>query len=174
MIAISENTSLVFRLHLALFRLVGLSKRKIIGPSLTAFTGFPFALVFTWTFSECVTLRWPTTVTAKANHSREKQITRGKSISLTVKANSVTVKQIRSRQIQIRSRQKQFAHGKSKSLTAKANRSRQKQIRSRQNQINSECDIFIAEVIHHALFTAKGIGFTHRLFSIDPRFASYC
>ena len=33
--------------HLALFRLVGLSKRKIIEPSLTAFTGFPFALVFT-------------------------------------------------------------------------------------------------------------------------------
>ena len=31
--------------HLALFRLVGLSKRKIIEPSLTAFTGFPFALV---------------------------------------------------------------------------------------------------------------------------------
>ena len=33
--------------HLALFRLVGLSKRKIIEPSLTAFTGFSFALVFT-------------------------------------------------------------------------------------------------------------------------------
>ena len=45
---------LVFLLHLALFRLVGLSKRKIIEPSLTAFTGFPFALVFTCTFSECV------------------------------------------------------------------------------------------------------------------------
>ena len=37
---------LVFRLLLALFRLVGLSKRRIIEPSLTAFTGFPFALVF--------------------------------------------------------------------------------------------------------------------------------
>ena len=95
MIAISENTSLVFRLHLALFRLVGLSKRKIIEPSLTALTGFPFALVFTWTFSECATLRWPTTVTAKANQSRQKQITRGKL--------------------------KQIAHGKSKSLTAKTN-----------------------------------------------------
>ena len=32
---------LVFLLHLALFRLVGLSKRKIIKPPLTAFTGFP-------------------------------------------------------------------------------------------------------------------------------------
>ena len=31
--------------HLTLFRLVGLSKRKIIEPYLTAFTGFPFALV---------------------------------------------------------------------------------------------------------------------------------
>ena len=31
--------------HLALFRLVGLSKRNIIEPSLTAFTGFPFAHV---------------------------------------------------------------------------------------------------------------------------------
>ena len=30
---------LVFLLHLALFRLLGLSKRKIIEPSLTAFTG---------------------------------------------------------------------------------------------------------------------------------------
>ena len=40
---------LVFLLHLALFRLVGLSKRKIIEPSLTAFIGFPFALVFTFT-----------------------------------------------------------------------------------------------------------------------------
>ena len=37
----------VFLLHLALFRLVGPSaKRKIIEPSLTAFTGSPFALVF--------------------------------------------------------------------------------------------------------------------------------
>ena len=33
--------------HLALFRLVGLSKRKIIEPSLATFTGFPFALLFT-------------------------------------------------------------------------------------------------------------------------------
>ena len=38
---------LVFLLHLALFRLVGLSKRKIIEPSLTVFTGLPFALVLT-------------------------------------------------------------------------------------------------------------------------------
>ena len=45
---------LVFLLRLALFRLVGLSKRKIIEPSLTTFTGFPFALVFICTFSECV------------------------------------------------------------------------------------------------------------------------
>ena len=43
---------LVFLLYLALFWLVGLLKRKIIEPSLAAFTGFPFALVFTvhWPF----------------------------------------------------------------------------------------------------------------------------
>ena len=44
---------------------------------------------------------WPTTVTAKANHSRRKQI---------------------------RSRRKQITHGESKSFTAKANHSRRKQI----------------------------------------------
>ena len=33
---------LVYLLHLALFRLVGLSKRKIIEPSFIVFTGFPF------------------------------------------------------------------------------------------------------------------------------------
>ena len=37
---------LIFLLYLALFRLLSLSKRKIIEPSLTTFTGFPFALVF--------------------------------------------------------------------------------------------------------------------------------
>ena len=51
---LSYDKRLVFLLHLALFRLVGLSKRKIIEPSPTAFTGFPFALVFTCTFTECV------------------------------------------------------------------------------------------------------------------------
>ena len=45
----------VFRLLLALCRLVGLSKRNIIEPSLTAFKGFPFALVFTCTFTEYIT-----------------------------------------------------------------------------------------------------------------------
>ena len=35
---------LVFRLLLALFRLVGLSKRRIIEPSLTVFRGFSFVL----------------------------------------------------------------------------------------------------------------------------------
>ena len=53
-------------------------------------------------------------LTARANHSRQKQITHGKSKSLTARANH--------------SWQKQITHGKSKSLTAKANRSRQKQI----------------------------------------------
>ena len=47
----------------------------MIESSLTAFTGFAFALVFICTLSECVTLRWPTTVTAN-----------GKSKSLTAKA----------------------------------------------------------------------------------------
>ena len=46
---------MVFQLLLAFFRLVVLSKRRIIEPSLTAFIGFPFALVFTCTFTECVT-----------------------------------------------------------------------------------------------------------------------
>ena len=45
----------VFRLLLALFWLVGLSKRRIIEPSLTAFTGFPSALLFTCMFMECIT-----------------------------------------------------------------------------------------------------------------------
>ena len=66
---------LVFLLHLALFLLVGLSKRKIIEPSLTAFTGFPFVLVFTCTFSECVNCH------GKSNHSREKQFAHDKSKS---------------------------------------------------------------------------------------------
>ena len=37
---------LVFRLLLALFRLAGLSKQKIIEPSLSAFIGLPFARVY--------------------------------------------------------------------------------------------------------------------------------
>ena len=43
---------LVFRLLLVLFRLVDLS---VEAKDDTAFIGFPFALVFTWTFTECVT-----------------------------------------------------------------------------------------------------------------------
>ena len=54
-----------------------------------------------------ISVRWPTTVTAKANCSRQKQITHGKSKSLTAKATY--------------SRQNQIAHGKTKSLTAKPN-----------------------------------------------------
>ena len=41
---------------MALFRLAGLSKRRIIEPSVTAFMGLPFALVFTYTLTECVIL----------------------------------------------------------------------------------------------------------------------
>ena len=81
---------LIFLLHLALFWLVGLSKRKIIEPSLTAFTGFPFALVLD-VRSRNVLL----TVTAKSNHSRQKEFDHGKSKSLTVRTNSLT-KQINS------------------------------------------------------------------------------
>ena len=62
--------------------------------------------------------RWPTTVMAKANHSRRKQITHGK--------------EKRSRQKQIRSRQKKIAHGKSKFTHGKRK--------------STQCDIFIAEV----------------------------
>ena len=66
---------LVFLLQLALFRLVGLSKRKIIEPSLTAFTGFPFALVFTCTFSECVNCQVKRkSLTAKGIRSWQEQI----------------------------------------------------------------------------------------------------
>ena len=61
--------------------------------------------------------------------SREKQITHGKSISITAKANSVTAKV--------------------NSLTAKANRSRQK-------QINSECDILIVKVSQVLLLFTVG------------------
>ena len=46
---------MVFQLLLAFFRLVVLSKRWIIEPSLTAFIGCPFALVFTCTFTEYIT-----------------------------------------------------------------------------------------------------------------------
>ena len=88
---------LVFVLHLALFRLVGLSKRKITEPSLTAFTGFPFAFVFRCTFSECVNCH------GKSNHSREKQFAHGKSNSLTAKANHSRQEHIHSRQKQINS-----------------------------------------------------------------------
>ena len=81
-----------------------------------------------------IDLRWPTTVTAKANHSRRKQIAHGKRKSLTAKENHSRRKQIvhgESKSLTAkanRSRQKKIAHGKRKSLTAKANRSRRKQI----------------------------------------------
>ena len=55
MIAISEYTwsSDYFWYSFGLY--VFQSKRKMIEPSLTAFIAFPFALVFTYTFTECVT-----------------------------------------------------------------------------------------------------------------------
>ena len=54
-------------------------------------------------------------LTAKANHSRQKQITHGKSKSLTAKANRSRQKQIRSKQKQIVAHGKnKFTHGKSK------------------------------------------------------------
>ena len=68
-----------------------------------------------------------TTVTAKANHSRWKQITHGESKSLTAR--------------------KHITHGKSKSLTARANHAQQKQIHSREKQFahgkgkSNECHI---------------------------------
>ena len=90
---ISENTKNAPGLSITFGTLSAcLSKRKIIEPSLTAFTGCPFALVFICTFSEsraCNRL----TVT-------QKQITHGKSNLLTAKA---------------------ITHSKSKSLTAKTN-----------------------------------------------------
>ena len=64
-------------------------------------------------------VRWPTTVTAITNTSRQNQKVHGKSKKLTAKAKS--------------SRQKQKAHGKTKKLTAKAKISRQNK-NSRQNQ----------------------------------------
>ena len=44
-----------------------------------------------------ISVRWPTTVTAKANCSRQKQITHGKSKSLTAKPNSVHRKDLGTR-----------------------------------------------------------------------------
>ena len=97
------------------------------------------------------------TVTAKANHSRKKQITHGKSISLTAK-------QIQSRQKQIRSRQNQFALGKIKSLTAKTNKLR---MRYFYRQWRSVCSRSVA-----TLHCKASVSLT--VFSIEPRFASYC
>ena len=105
MIAIFENTK-----HLALFRLVALSKRKIIEPSLTDFTGFPFALVFTCTFSECVYLS-----RKKANHSRQKHFAHGKSKFSHGKSKFAHDKS------KFAHGKSKIAHGKSKSLTAKTN-----------------------------------------------------
>ena len=92
------------------------------------FSRYFFALVFTCTFSECVTLRWPTTATAKANHSREKQITHGKTVSLRAKANSVTAKANSLTAKAIRSRQKQIALGKNKFTHGKLSKSTQNAI----------------------------------------------
>ena len=121
----------------------GLSKRKIIEPSLPAFTGFPFALVFTCTFSECVTLRWPTTVTEKANHSRQNRFAQGKSKFSHGKSKFAHGKS-------------KFAHGKSKWLTAKANSLTAK----------ANCDISIAEVNKGWYSSQQGIGFTHDSFPL--------
>ena len=82
---------LVFLLNLALFRLVGLSKQKIIESSLTAFTGCPFALVFTCTSSECVNCQGKSkSLTGKTIRSRKKAHGKGK--SLTAKTNSLSAK----------------------------------------------------------------------------------
>ena len=55
MIAISENTWCSDYFWYSFGLKVFQSKRKMIEPSLTTFIGFPFALVFTCTFTECVT-----------------------------------------------------------------------------------------------------------------------
>ena len=71
---------LVFLLHLELFRFVGLSKRKIIEPSLTAFTEFVFLSwlhVRSWKAFNC--------------HSKSKLLT-AKTNLLTAKANQLRMR----------------------------------------------------------------------------------
>ena len=58
-----------------------------------------------------ISVRWPTTVTAKANRSRQKQLTHGKTKSLTAKPNRSRQNQIRSRQNQIRFTEKTWVLG---------------------------------------------------------------
>ena len=83
--------------HLALFRLVGLSKQKIIEPSLTDFTGSPFAIVFTCTFLECINSH------SKSKSLTGKELTHGKSNSLAAKVNCSRQEQMHSWQKQINS-----------------------------------------------------------------------
>ena len=82
--------------HLALFQLVGLSKRKIIEPSLTAGFLQDFLLL------SCLHER---SRTAFICHGKSKSSLTAKENSVTAKENSLTTKAIRLQQ-------KQIAHGK--------------------------------------------------------------